>query len=318
MFDEIYASSESINKLNQSQVSTDAIIDSVNLNYLLGKGLYFEDSSGIIFKSADLFYTRANIAEDLDIGFDAGLFSIEKNRFGNADSDIYKGSRYGASLLYKEFIFRLGINKFEHFSEIVPSVEYHGKYDNHSYKLEYKKQNAMFYTYSVCPVVEEIDTHHFAISDYVAFENKTDLWMSLIANFYENSDLETTFQFDWRFYQDRLFSKNFTYSLAIDGWYTAHTKQHRCFYSPDFSDSTLLRVDPQYIFNQHIGIKGTLGTGYSATEDTRPYKYGVWIFGNINKDSSYTAGCLHSNAARLSHGPEYHYEECTVDVDYRW
>jgi len=314
ILDEVHSSSSSVNVFNLSQKSSDTIQTPEYLNYLLGKGFYFEDTAGIVFKSVDLFYTRANILDNLGIGFDAGLFSIERKRVTKKHS----GTRYGVSVDYENFIFRLGINKFENFTEIVPSVEYSNRYENHSYKLEYKKQNAMFYTYSVCPVVSEVSANHFGVSDYITFEGDTDLWASLILNLYDNDDVETTFMYDWRFYHDTVFSENFTYHLALEGWYSSHSLENNCFYSPSFTDSTLVRIDPQYRFNKHFSIKGKLGLGYSFVEESLQYKYGLWLLGDINKASSYSLGCLQSNSAGLSNRSEYSYKECQLSMDYKW
>ena len=177
------------------------------------------------------------------------------------------------------------------------------------------------YPLIIDPIIEyekKIIANHFSASDYVNLKNNTNLWMNLQMNMFSNNDTEFTGQFDWRFYQDTLFTQNFTYYLALEGWYTSHSKESLCFYSPSFSDSTLLRIDPQYIFSKYFGIKGKLGIGYSVTEETQPFKYGYSIFGNPTENLSYTAGCTHSNAAKLAAGTTYHYTECEVNLGYKW
>jgi len=282
-------------------------------NHLWGEYYHFSDSDGIVFQSTDLFYTRQNITEDIALGIDGGIFSIEQKGVNK-----YNGIRYGASVFYKNFQFRLGKNDFDDFSQIVPSLFYRDSYKNHSYVLEYTHQNALFYTYALCPYENRLDAHHFSITDYITLTKNTNIWTNLEVNLFDNSDTSITGQFDWRFYYDTLFNKNFTYDLALEGWYTSHTKPNSCFYSPNFSDATLLRFDPQYRVNRYFGIRGELAAGYSYTDQQIPYKYGLWIFGEPLDRFSYTAGCLHSNAARLAKGGNYYYEECRVSLDYTW
>jgi len=312
---EAYASSFSISTFNKSQIHlSDTIITTqTNLNYLLGKGFYFEDSADMVFTSVDIFYKRGKISENFDIGIDAGYFLIEKKNINK-----YKGMRYGASLFWKNFEFRLGLNNYDNFQEVVPTIIYKNNYKKHSYSLEYTRQNAFFYTYSLCPYKDRVTANHFSASEYITFDNSGDLWANLEINLFGNGDSELTSQFDWRFYQNKLFISNFRYHLAIEGWYTSHSKQHNCFYSPKFSDATLLRVDPQYIFSKYFGIRGKLGLGHSVTDKIQPYKYGLWLFANPNTELSYSIGCLNSNAARLSTGPTYNYTECEVNLGYKW
>ena len=262
----------------------------------------------------DLFYQREELLEDFGVGVDIGLFSLEKK-----GSRIEKGKRYGLSLFYKNFSFRLGQNIFDDFSEFVPTLKYQDNYENHSYLLEYTRQNAMFYTYSFCPYDTKMSVDHFSISDYVSFEEKRNLWANISLNSYENGDVETIGQFDWRFYYDWMFKKNFTYDIALEGYYIFNSKKTSCFYSPPFNDATLFRVDPNYRFNRYVSLKGMLGGGYSFESKQFLYKYGLWIYGNPFIDFSYNIGCLQSNSSQQNfNGNGYSYKECKLDLGYRW
>ena len=313
VFDETFAYSGSIDGIRKNIIASRAKSAPSKPNYLLGKGYYFEDSDGIIFKSADLFYRRYNVTRDVSLGVDGGLFSVYEPTKGTRD-----GVRYGASLFYGNFAFRLGVNQFEKFSEVVPTVRYQDRYQNHEYILEYTRQNALFYTYRVCPVDEQITTDHFAVSDYATFDDKTNLWSNLTANNYSNGDLELIGQFDWRFYYGKIDEK-FTYDFALEGYYVFNSKPNDCFYSPDFNDNTLLRVDPDYRWNRYIGLRGMAGAGYSFKSNQLLYKYGAWLYGNPLDDLSYTLGCLESNSARSGLvGKGYYYHECKAELGYRW
>jgi len=304
----IHASTSSINEVLKTQNAS-----AINLNSLLSKAYYFEDSDGFILKSLDLFYKRVKVTENISVGVDAGIFMFE-----NRDIVEYSGVRYGATLFYGGFSLRLGMNDFEDFSEFVPTLIYQGTYQNHGYTLEYTRQNAIFYAYSIRAYEERIVADHFSLSDYVSFSDNRDLWANITVNMFSNDDREITGQFDWRFFHDTVWSPNFTYHLAIEGWYTTHSKQHNIFYSPAFSDATILRVDPQYIFSRAFGVRARFGVGHSFSDETQPYKYGLWVFGEPANNLSYTAGCLHSNAARLSYGPNYNYMECEANLGYSW
>ncbi len=286
-------------------------IETKNVFFL--RGYHFHDSEKITFDSADIFYTRQNITKDIALGADAGLFYLQKDGITR-----YNGMRYGASLFWKHFIFRAGVNKFDDFSEFVPTIGYENNYKNHNYSIEYTHQNSLFYTYSLCSYKKRISADHFSLSDYISFQNKKNLWTNLTVNKFNNGDTEITGQFDWRFYYSKPYQKRFNYDLALEGWYTSHTKQHSCFYSPSFADTTILRIDPQYIFSKYIGIQAKAGLGYSFKDNSQAYKFGLWFFGNPQKKLSYSLGCLRSNSARISASSSYNYQECKVDLGYSW
>jgi hypothetical protein len=261
----------------------------------------------------DLFYHRYAISESIGLGVDAGVFSLNER-----NHEEEKGIRYGATLFYDHFRFRLGRNDFKDFSEIVPTIEYENRYANHSYLLSYTRQNALFYTYRLCPYDQEIKADHFSISDYISLKNRTNIWANITFNNYSNSDLETIGQFDYRFYYDNI-NKDLQYDLALEGYYVMNSSPNDCFYSPNFNDSTLLRVDPDYHFNRYLSAKGMLGAGYSFEAKQFLYKYGLWFYGDPMKNLSYSLGCMQSNSAKSGiSGAGYYYRECKADLGYRW
>lgn len=301
-----------ISMLNKSQVSKDIDSSSARLNYLQASAYIFTDSDDITFKSIDLFYKRSNITKNISLAADIGLFSISQNE------KEYDGMRYGGTIYYDKFSLRLGINDYDDFTEFVPTLMYQNKYRKHSYSIEYTRQNALFYTYSLIPYEKRIVADHFSVSDYIVFNNKTDIWLNMQLNLFSNDDVEVTGQFDWVFYKNTFMTPKLTYSFALEGWYTSHTKEHNDFYSPTFTDSTMFRFNTQYLFSKYIGVRVKIGTGYSVMDENIPYKYGAWIFGNPIDSLEYEIGCLQSNAARLSIGGDYHYTECNAKVGYTW
>lgn len=316
-----YVSSMPIGMLNQSQVSLGAKASSENsenqvnfspLNYLQANAFSFEDSDGILFKSIDLAYKKSNLTDEISLATDAGLFSIERKRKKSS------GKRYGGTVFYDNFSLRLGVNDYDDFTEFVPTLIYQNNHDNHSYTLEYTRQNALFYTYSFRAYKKQIVANHFSISDYMVFSNKTELWANITSNIFSNEDREFTAQFDWIFYKASAYRAQFTYNFALEGWYTSHSLQHNDFYSPSFADATQLRVDPQYVFSKYFGVRGKLGLGYSVVDVTSPYKYGMWLFGQPAKNLDYSLGCSESNAARVSFSEGYHYIECNAHLGYSW
>ena len=312
--DQMYAKANNVNILQKNIVASRAQAEPTKRNYLAVKGYHFKDSEGVIFNSADLFYKRFKIANNVGLGVDAGVFSVEQEGVRK-----HNGIRYGISLLYNHFTFRLGKNDFDNFSEIIPTLLYENSYKNHSYTLEYTRQNGVFYTYRLCPYEERIKADHFSISDYVSLKNHSNLWANVTANNYSNADLELIGQFDWRFHYDTIMDNRLTYNFALDGYYTTHTKQNNCFYSPHFNDGTFLRIDPDYRVNKYLSILGMFGAGYSFHANQFLYKYGLLFHGNPLKDLSYKVGCMRSNSARSGvSGNGYHYRECKSELEYRW
>jgi len=283
------------------------------LNTILARGYHFQDSEKISFNSIDLFYTHQKLTPEFGIGVDGGYFYIQQQ-----DIAKYSGQRFGASLLWNHFTLRLGMNLFDDFSEFVPTIEYQNRFRQHSYSLEYTHQNALFYTFSLCPYEKKVDVHHFNASDYISLRNNKDLWTNIELNNYSNNDTELTGQFDWRFYYNTLQDKKFSYHIALEGWYTTHSHPNNCFYSPDFSDATMVRIDPRYIFSKYLGVRAKAGLGYSFADKAQAYKAGLWFFGNPKENLTYNIGCLYSNATRLSSSATYNYRECEVNMGYTW
>jgi hypothetical protein len=320
VLDEIYVPTGSLEALQKSYIANtpraSAYEEPERFNSILAKGFYFEDNSDLVFSSLDLVYVRTQVSQKIDLGIDGGTFSLKQKNVQQ-----YDGKRYGATLFYNNFSLRLGLNKYKDSSEIVPTLMYNDIYDEHTYSLEFTKQNALFYTYSLCPYEQGITVNHFNVADYVSLDDDTDLWANLEVNSFSNSDIETTAQFDWRFYNDILFdafAEGYSYNLALEGWYTAHSRPNTCYYSTKFSDATLVRIDPEYQYSEYFGLRAKLGLGYSFTEEIKPYKYGVQAFGNPSENLSYKAGCLHSNAARTSPDSAYNYTECELSLGYIW
>jgi hypothetical protein len=280
---------------------------------MLAKGYYFEDSDDIIFASYDLVFERVSLSKKIDFGMDAGQFYIQEQ-----NNKRINGWRYGASLYYKHFVFRIGQNYYDDFSEVVPSLAYVNSYKNHSYQFKFIQQNAVFYTYRPSVIDARIKANHFEFSDYVTFRDKTSLWMNLEVNDYSNNDTEVTVQYDWRFYYHKIAHTKFSYDLALEGWYTTHSRETNLYYSPHFADSTLIRFDPEYIFSKSFGLRGIFGIGYSFSDENTPYKYGMSIFGNPNDTLSYELGCLYNNSVRGLNTATYNYLECDFSLGYSW
>jgi len=295
---------------NASQVNSSLVSTP---NYLSLDAYSFDDSDEFYFRTIDLLYKRSRLTFDFSLAADIGLMN-----FGKENKADYKGLRYGATLLYKNFSLRLGVNQFEDFLEFVPTLIYSSKYKNNTYSLEYTKQNAIFYTYALKAYKKRINADHFRLNDTVDFENKMQLWFGAEYNMFINGDNELTGELNWMFYKDTAFTPKFTYTLNLEGWYTSHSRQHTDFYSPNFADSTLLRFDPQYVFSKYFGLRGAYGVGYSYSDEAIPYKYGLWAFGEPMKNMDYALGCNYSNASRIATGGNYNYKECTAHLGYSW
>lgn len=311
---QIYAKANSVNILQKNILALRKQALPTKLNYFIAKGYHFKDSEGVIFNSADLFYKRFRVTNDIDLGVDTGVFSVEEEGVRK-----HNGIRYGVSFFYKHFSFRLGENNFDNFSEIVPTLQYENSYKNHSYTLKYTRQNGVFYTYRLSPYEDRIKADHFSLSDYVSLYDHTNIWANATANNYSNGDLEMIGQFDWRFYNGTLINNKLTYGFATDGYYTTHTKQHNSFYSPHFNDGTLLRIEPNYKVNKYLNIFGMSGAGYSFQAKQLLYKYGLWFQSDPLEKLSYRLGCTRSNSARSGlSGGGYYYRECRAELEYKW
>jgi hypothetical protein len=280
---------------------------------ILQKGYYFSDSDDIIFASYDILGRKVTLNRHASLGLDIGKFFIhEKNNIKS------NGIRYGLSLYYEHFVFRLRQNKYDNFSEFVPTIQYIGRHKNHNYQVEYTRQNAMFYLYRKSVLDKHIVANHFSLTDYISFKKNRSIWANMAVNAYSNKDTEIIAQFDWRFFYHQIKYSDFSYDIALEGWYDAHSKKSDLYYSPKFTDSTLIRIDIKYPFSKYIGLKALAGTGYSFYDKYMPYKYGMSVFGNPTKHLSYDVGCLVGSSIRKSSDSQYKYLECNFALGYTW
>ena len=312
VLDEIYAQSNDISGLSKSFIASTPKLKPKKRNYLLAKGYYYEDSSHIRFKSLNLFYRRNRLSENLDMGVDGGLFSIED------ETRRHKGTSVGISAFFHHFSLRLGENIYDDFSEFVPTLSYQNVYKRHSYILEYTKKNALFYTYSLCPYEKKISTHHLSASDYIALSEKSDIWSMISVDFFSNRDISSVLEFDYKFFDSLDQFEKLRYSFSVDGWYNTYTKTNNCFYSPKFDDSTMLRIDPSYPLSKYASIRARFGLGYAFYSKSQVYKYGLWLSAQPIQNLSYEIGCQKSNSSRSGFGAGFYYNECEANVGFKW
>jgi len=280
---------------------------------LLQKGYYFEDSDDVIFASYNLFAKQVSLTSKLSLGLDIGTFYVqEKNRSKR------QGYQYGLSVYYDKWTVRLGRNSYNNFNEYVPTVRYKGTYGRHGYQFEYTYQNALFYVFREKTLNDRIKAHHFNLSDYVTWRDKTSLWSNIEVNNYSNNDTEIVTQYDWRFLYHKVAHTALTYDLAFEGWYSTHSKETNDFYSPKFADTTVLRTDLIYRFSKYMSLRAYAGVGYSFYDKYIPYKYGIHIFSNEIDQLHYDVGCLYSNSLRAASNTNYHYMECDFSLGYTW
>jgi len=312
---------EVLNELNADVLSIESYLSHPTMGAypkhvpkeILQKGYYFEDSDDVIFASYDILGRKVSLTNKLGLGLDIGKFYIQEKEKGRIN-----GYKYGVSLYYKHLTLRLGKNKYDDFTEFVPTLKYNDNYKRHEYQLEYTRQNALFYVYRTRALDEKITTDHFSFSDYISWRDKTSLWSGLELNAFSNNDIEFVAQFDWRFFYHKVKDSDFSYDLAIEGWYDTHTKKTDSYYSPNFADTTLLRVDIEYQFSKYFGMRAIAGAGYSFHDKYVPYKYGMNIFGSATEELLYDIGCLYSNSLRNSDSSNYKYLECNFSLGYSW
>ena len=274
---------------------------------------HFDDSDDFKLTTYDLAYTRSDITPRIGLGADIG---------GIETGDRYEhhnGVRYGATLYVDNFAARVGINDIADVHEVVPTLQYFGHHKNHDYVLEYTRQNALFYAYSLAPLHKNMKADHFIASDNITFENGQNLWVSGAYNHYENGDHEFIPQFDWTLWQHRTEDTRTLFALDLEGWYTMHSKpDNGDFYSPNFDDATMLDASVNHRFSKELGVRANAGVGYSSQGRNAPYKYGLWLYGELMKELYYAIGCQNSNKLRISSQYDYRYLECEGSMGYQW
>jgi len=280
---------------------------------IVAKGYYFSDSDDILFYSVKSGMTHIPLSKSLYADINFGYFYTQEKNIVS-----YSGVLSEVIVHYNHFGLGLAYQKYTNFSEVVPLLSYHDRYKNHSFQVKYRYQNAIFYTHRPAVLEKRIKAHHYEISDYSTYGKQVSLWWNVTLNDMSNNDLSWIAQFDWRFFYDTLFHKKISYDIALEGWYTGHSKITDLYYSPQFADSTLLRFDPNYKINPHMQLKGMLGAGYSFSDNTTPYKIGLKIVGDPYKNMLYEMGCLYSNSIRGTSASTYNYLECQFSLGYTW
>jgi len=280
---------------------------------LLQKGYYFSDSEDIVYASYDVFSSKVLLTHKLGLSFDTGYFHVKEQ-----NNDMLRGYRYGLSLHYDKWTFRIGKNHYNNFSEFTPTLRYISSYKKHEYQIEYTHQNALFYVFRESAISKQIKADHLNISDFVSLANETSLWSSWEINRYSIEDVESTLQYDWKFLFNKTKNIDFSYDLALEGWYDMHSKGTDYFYSPKFADTTTLRLDANYKFSKYISTRLFAGLGYSFYDKYVPYKYGMQLFSNEVKNLSYNVNCLYSNSIHNVSSSSYNYIECNFSLRYTW
>lgn len=278
---------------------------------------YYRNRDRIEFYAVTAAYERKHLFERWGMGAYAGYFSIYSP---DAALATQYGTRTGVTFSDEHLTLRLGVNRYEEFSEFAPAVIYQNRYGELSYVLEYAYQNAMFYTMSPQALAAQIGTHHFEASSYYYGSERWNLWSSIALNLYSNSNTALIPQFDYNFYRF-IFSDSFSVATSLNGWYMFNSSPNTDYYSPKSYDSTLVGLRPSWIANQYMTLNLILDAGYSFSDASPLYNFGFNLSMEEKKGLRYQLGCRESNAARNASSLttiDYYELECTGLLEYSW
>ena len=193
--------------------------------------------------------------------------------------------------------------KYEGYTYLFPYLEYSSNYTYKFYqKITGKEQK------SFCAVDKHLTTSTFEISKYKGYQKKykemTKYWWSTaLSNIKSNNQFTPQFQYLLK-QKDLSVIENYFY---ISGWYQFDSNPNDCYYSPNFTDNTLLEWHPVY-----KGLEGIFKYGYSFKDSVYLKSYGFdyqdkFISFDCTKNYSFKSGTS-----------AYWYEECNLKAGVKW
>ena len=262
-----------------------------NYNKIGFKFYYFQDKPQI----HELDYGVYSKNKNLEISISKWkLWQFSKKRDGKYLTFLYKFNRWNVGL---------EIGNYHSLNYLYPYLEY----DNYFTYL-YKRTITGKEKQSFCGIDKHLYTDHFILSKWSGFSNGyryfDKLYYSLDLG-KTNSNISFTPQFNYNFYNIQ--NKNSNIYLYLTGWYQFNSSPTKCYYSPNFYDSTFIELHPNYKNTEAI-----LKSGYSFKEQTFLYSYGLNYINNNVK-----IGCMKNYSIKNGING-YWYLECYANVGVSW
>ncbi len=215
----------------------------------------------------------------------------------------------------------LKVDQFEGHTEFSPFINLSLAFDTSNLDLQAYKRSLFYEKLSCDSFTEHHSKYGVQISGNVELTRYQSLWYSIDAGYIDDGNVEIIPQYSLIVFKDKYDNKisPIEYELAIDGYYVWNKKQMDSYYSPHVFDSTVLSFNPTFIVNKEFNLALQGSVGYSFSEKSAIFRYGIWgnyLLGNVLR---IRAGCERSNIGSSSAGgSDYNYNQCVVSLGYDW
>jgi len=200
-------------------------------NSFIIKGSFFEDKDKLRYKNISIS-GKFNILPLFEINIIPFYHNFYK-----------KGEKIeGKSILiigkHLDTGIKLGIigDFFNKFNNINPYLGYEGMFNTFSIKTALYKRNIGFERYSICAFNNSHQAFIWDISGYKYFSENKGFWFDIKTYWIDDGNFSVNPQFDLEIGKlDIGFLHLYPH---LKGWYLFDTEETKCYYSPDFYDST--------------------------------------------------------------------------------
>jgi len=270
----------------------------------------YRDVNDVDFKSVTLSYSQ-RLNEDLKVSAAISQFEL-KDKDGREDGKTLK-----ADLSTERFTIGARLDKLEDYDETSFYGAYRQSIGEHYLNFEIDRVPLPVVKYSVCSARNKLHATRIRATDYTEWQDKSMFWgaIDIMKVNDDNQNTIITPQFDYRFGHHQ--TGNISTNFSTSGWYQANSEQSDCYYSPEFFDSTYLGFHFDYSINNDWLLKTKASVGYSFSDETELYQYGVWIENAFDGNLGTRLGCYKSNSVGEGGAVgAYGYYECQAALRY--
>lgn len=280
---------------------------------------YISDKAGVSFINPNVKVNYQSWPYDISVSANGFRFEDDNctDKFGGS-IEIY--GKYNKSIS-TQIGGGVKIDQFEGSTEFSPFISLNFEFDKSNVEIQAYKRSLFYEKLSCGLFTEHYSKYGMQFSGNMEFSKYQSLWYSIDAGYIDDDNVEVIPQYNLVVFKDRYVNDfiPIKYEIAIDGYYMWNRKQKDSYYSPDFFDSTVLSINPTFNITKEFDLAIQSSIGYSLSEKSTIFRYGVWAKYLFKNQVGINAGCERSNIGSSSAGgSNYNYNHCVLSIGYAW
>lgn len=179
--------------------------------------------------------------------------------------------------------------------------------------------SSLFFDKLSCASLDrELTRLQLTYNQYRELGQKRSLWYAFALGRVSDDNIETIGQYDYAFYKGEM--ERLDYAAALNGWYIWNSQPTDDYYSPDFYDSSRVRLEATLDLGEELDLIANSSAGYTFTEKRALYDYGIWLkYPMVERGVDARVGCHKSNSGRTAQANRaYRSTNCTASLEYQW